>query len=117
MLQQGLNWIADYGTSRAEMEAFASRPLLKLSPYLSFKTRSEQGYAPIRNKLPFHIEGHPDANTSVARSMLTRMEEDIAAWSVPFVLLKGAIEGEIDSGPKLLPRLQCLKLCPCQMRN
>ena len=69
------------GTSEEDMKTLATSPLAKLQSFVSFLSREQQGLPQVDSLLPFDIADHDNARTAVAKSMLSRMKNDVVAWA------------------------------------
>eukprot|EP00808_Paulinella_micropora_P015456 g71669.t1 len=78
---QADSW-TNLGTSLADLTQLASTPLHTLAQsFCTYQTREQSGQAMVDSQLPFDLARHEVAGTAVAKSMLHRIEHDVAAWA------------------------------------
>ena len=66
-----------------ELNDLAVTPLAKLNQFTASATRTERGLLPVVNKIDAlcHLQNHESASNAVAKSMLDRLQADIALYA------------------------------------
>jgi hypothetical protein len=69
----------DLSVTSETINAFATLPLagLGLQKLVTQCSRKDGNLPPVANTLPFHVDKHPSASTHVARSMVSRLTDDV----------------------------------------
>jgi len=67
----------------AELNSFAGKPLasIDLGKFTTTSTRFDSGLLPLDTEIPFDVSNHPQAQTAVARSMISRLTKDVKEYA------------------------------------
>ena len=68
-------------TSKEQLAMLAASPLQELENFVVSRTRDSLGLKTVSGELPFDVSQHEATGTAVAKSMISRMGEDIEAWA------------------------------------
>jgi hypothetical protein len=82
-IPEGLKKIVAFYTP-AEVSFFLGSPLhsIDLRNYVEQKNLSGRGEAPVSSQSPLRVMQHPSSNSHIARSAVTRLEQDVSDFSV-----------------------------------
>jgi hypothetical protein len=81
-----VNNVVNLSLNVEEIDRFSSNPLssLDLKQFVSFVSRADIDLPSISGTLPFDVEGHEQAKSAIAQSMLQRLRTDMAEFATAF---------------------------------